>query len=192
MKRPSTRDRLLDAALRAFAGNGVDGTAIVELEEAAGLAPGSGGFYRYFRTKDEVLEAAVRREIDRVAAQRSAGRAVEGSADVGAWLGGEFDRALDTLSTIGPLIAILARERSRIPDLAREIAEQLVEGGARYDQGLVARARPDADRSGDAALGAVVVSAIVGYHLATDYFGWPPAGVDRAAFVTALVELVLP
>ncbi len=67
----TTRDRILDAALRAFATRGVDGTPITDLEEAAGLAPGSGGFYRYFKTKDEVLAEVVHREIDRVASENA-------------------------------------------------------------------------------------------------------------------------
>lgn len=186
----TTRDRLLDAALLAFASKGVDGTPITELEEAAGLAPGSGGFYRYYRTKDEVLDAAVRREIDRVTAERGADPAA-GIADRRAWLTAEFDRALDTLATLRPLIAVLARERARIPELAREIAEQLVEGGARHDQGLVTAARSGDGRRTDDGVGAVVISAVVGYHLAGDYFGAPPGGVDRDGFVAALVDLVL-
>jgi len=191
---PTTRDRLLDAALGAFAANGVDGTPIIELEEAAGLAPGSGGFYRYFRTKDEVLEAAVRREIDRVTARRSTDEENMAGATPTDWLTQQFGRALDTLGTIGPLIAILARERSRIPALAHEIAEELLAGGARYDQSLIASARPHrrpGSDTDDAALGAVLISAIVGYHLAGEYFGAPPAGVDRDRFVATLVDLVI-
>jgi hypothetical protein len=42
------------------------------------------------------------------------------------------------------------------------------------------------------ALGAVVLSALVGYHLTTEYFGGAPAGVDRERFVTALVDHVAP
>lgn len=190
---PTTRDRVLDAALRAFASKGVDGTPITELEEAAGLAPGSGGFYRYYRTKEEALDAAVRREIERVTAARAA--TTPDTTDGRAWLTAEFERALDTLATLGPLVAILARERERIPVLAREIAEQLVEGGARHDQGLVASVRSGtttATTTDDAAVGAVVISAVVGYHLAGEYFGAPPGGVTRADFVAALVDLVLP
>ena len=36
------------------------------------LAAGSGGFYRYFRTKDEALAAVVRREIDQLEARQAA------------------------------------------------------------------------------------------------------------------------
>lgn len=35
------------------------GTPIVKIEEAAGLALGSGAFYRHFRSKSELLDAAI-------------------------------------------------------------------------------------------------------------------------------------
>src|SRR5436190_14868024 len=47
------------AGLRLFAADGVAATPIVKIEEAAGLAPGSGAFYKHFRSKSELLDAAV-------------------------------------------------------------------------------------------------------------------------------------
>ncbi len=179
-----TRERLLDAALRSFAVLGVEGTVITDLEEAAGLAPGSGGFYRYFRTKDEVLDAVVRREIERITA-RGAGAPsppAPGGATSAATLRDELVAVLDGLGEIGPLIAILAREHGRIPGLAAEISRELI------DTDIAARKRQGLDR----AAGAVVLSALVGYHLSTDYFGGAPGGVGRDEFVDALVELLAP
>lgn len=181
-----TRDRLLDAALRAFAVDGVEGTPVTDLEHAAGLAAGSGGFYRYFRTKDEVLEAAVRREIERIRGARETAEPTTDPdrtqpAERRAAVAADIDRALDMLRTIGPLVAILARERERIPHLAKEIAEELVAGGVEHEQSVIGR--------GDA-VGAVALSATVGYHLATSYFGGPPAGVGRDEFVATLAELL--
>ncbi|MFN8052294.1 MAG: TetR family transcriptional regulator [Acidimicrobiales bacterium] len=193
-----TRERLLDAALAAFAVNGVEGTPVTELEQRAGLAPGSGGFYRYFRTKDEVLEAAVRREVARVRERRGpTAPADEGGGDdisggdARTNLRRDFEAALDTLHTVRPLIAILARERDRIPELATEIAEELVTGGVRHEQSLLATDDTHTRTATDA-LGSVAISALVGYHLATDYFGSPPAGVGRDEFVDTLVELFSP
>ena len=181
----TTRERLLDASLRSFASVGVEGTVITDLEKAAGLAPGSGGFYRYFRTKEEVLDAVVRREIDRVRAARSdhSGHSgPDGSGDTRAALAAELTASLGTLKTIGPLIAILAREHGRIPELAAEIAAELVDPDVRDVSGDRAR------RGGP--VNAVVLSALVGYRLSTDYFGAPPGGVDEGAFVEALLDLI--
>lgn len=58
-ERHPTATRLIAAALGLFAAHGVAGTTIVKIEEAAGLAPGSGAFYRHFRSKSELLDAAI-------------------------------------------------------------------------------------------------------------------------------------
>lgn len=50
---------MIEAALGLFAAHGVAGTTIVKIEQAAGLAPGSGAFYRHFRSKSELLDAAI-------------------------------------------------------------------------------------------------------------------------------------
>lgn len=187
-----TRDRLLDASLRAFATKGVEGTPIIELEEAAGLAPGSGGFYRYYRTKDEALDAAARREVERLDARRDQRPPIDAAADPRDGLAAAVHEWLDTLASIRRLIAVLARERDRIPDLAREISSHLVETWVRHDAAVAAAiAARGGEVDGDA-LGAVMISSVVGYHLATEYFGGPPAGVDRDRFVGAMVDLYLP
>jgi len=58
-ERHPTARRIITEALRLFAEHGIAGTPIVRIEEAAGLAPSSGAFYRHFASKEEVLEAAV-------------------------------------------------------------------------------------------------------------------------------------
>lgn len=58
-ERHPTAQRIINEALRLFAENGIAGTPIVRIEQAAGLAPSSGAFYRHFSSKAAVLEAAV-------------------------------------------------------------------------------------------------------------------------------------
>ena len=62
--RARTRALLLDAALRLFARQGVGATAIHEIAAEAGVANGT--FYNYFRTREEVLEAATVRLAERL------------------------------------------------------------------------------------------------------------------------------
>jgi AcrR family transcriptional regulator len=54
--RARTRAGLLDAAVRVFARKGVGDTAIHEIATEAGVS--SGSFYNYFRTRDELVDAA--------------------------------------------------------------------------------------------------------------------------------------
>ncbi|HYD09818.1 MAG TPA: helix-turn-helix domain-containing protein [Acidimicrobiales bacterium] len=58
-ERHPTATRLIKVALALFVDRGVDGTPIVRIEEAAGLAPGSGAFYKHFRSKQALLDAAI-------------------------------------------------------------------------------------------------------------------------------------
>lgn len=189
---PKTRERLLDAALRAFAIDGVAGTAITDLEDAAGLAPGSGGFYRYFKTKDEVLAAAVQREIERTLERHAERPAPSATDDPRKALTTDLLDALEVLRGLGPLMGVLAREHGRIPELAGQVADHLEAGGLRHDVerlgGLMASGGiPERDPG---VLGAVLTSALIGYYLSTGYFGGPPGGVGPERFVDELVDLV--
>jgi len=178
-----TRTRILDAALAQFVSRGVDSVAVTDLERAAGLSPGSGSFYRHFRSKRDVLAAVVAREIGRAEARRSS---IEPAAD----LKTEYTRALDALIAMRPLIAMLVREGTALPDIDR-IYQVLADGGARIDADdlrarMTAGVIPQRDPDGVAT---AVMMSIVGYHLAEQFFG-NPVGVDRDRFVKALASLV--
>jgi AcrR family transcriptional regulator len=62
--RERTRTLLLDGALRLFARKGVGATAIHEIAAEAGVANGT--FYNYFRTREDILEAASVRLAERL------------------------------------------------------------------------------------------------------------------------------
>ncbi|HTO09228.1 MAG TPA: TetR/AcrR family transcriptional regulator [Myxococcota bacterium] len=66
-KRARTRQQLLDAALRVLARVGTGGLSIQEITAEAGVANGT--FYNYFRTREELLEAAVVPLVQRLVAR---------------------------------------------------------------------------------------------------------------------------
>ena len=59
--RAQTRERLLDAALAIFLKDGIEGSSIEEVAEAAGYSRGA--FYSNFECKDDLLYAVLDREI---------------------------------------------------------------------------------------------------------------------------------
>ena len=71
--RDRTRALLLDAAARVFARKGAEGAAIHEITAEAGLANGT--FYNYFRSREELVEAASARLAERFHAEIAASRA---------------------------------------------------------------------------------------------------------------------
>ncbi|QLC24272.1 TetR/AcrR family transcriptional regulator [Parasphingopyxis algicola] len=62
MTAPSTRDRLIDAAFRVVARDGLDAASVKAIAAEAGVKPGL--LHYHFKTKDEVLEAAVERGLE--------------------------------------------------------------------------------------------------------------------------------
>src|SRR5437660_5443162 len=58
-----TRQRLLEAGMRLFAERGFRATSVGDIEEAVGLEPRRGALYKHFRSKQALLEAAVRMHL---------------------------------------------------------------------------------------------------------------------------------
>lgn len=56
-KKRETRDRIVSAGLAHFTKNGIEGTTIDDIAEAADV--GKGTIYNYFRTKEEIVVAFV-------------------------------------------------------------------------------------------------------------------------------------
>ena len=175
----------MDRSLELFARQGVAGTTVIEIEEAAGLSPGSGSFYRHFANKDEVLTAVIDREVARAAATREARIAEPEPLD------DTYRRTLDELARLQPLIEIVAREGRQRPDLLEPLQRVLADDGARAESALLADrmkrgeiAEADAD-----AVATVAMLALVGHHLAEHFFG-APIGADREQFVQTLARMV--
>lgn len=65
-REPSSRQRILDAALRLFGREGYEETSVAELARAAEVSKGL--VYHYFDTKRDVLEAVMARGTERLEA----------------------------------------------------------------------------------------------------------------------------
>jgi TetR/AcrR family transcriptional regulator, transcriptional repressor for nem operon len=55
----TTHDRILDEAARRFRADGIDNTSLLPLMKSLGLT--HGGFYAHFRSKQDLVEAALQR-----------------------------------------------------------------------------------------------------------------------------------
>ena len=63
-KSDRTRQRIVEAANRLFYHKGYNQTSFSDVVEAAGVPRGN--IYYYFKTKDEILEAAIRYRVERI------------------------------------------------------------------------------------------------------------------------------
>lgn len=189
-----TRERILDVAWDLFLRQGFVGTTVTQIEAAAGLSPGSGSFYRHFRTKQDVLRAVVDREVDRIDAERELGpEPDETGGDVRVALTVELSQRLQNLRRIHPLMLLIGREREHLGASTGNLGRLLVERNltlrsARLAGWMDAGAIPARDPD---ALAAVVLHALTGYHLSEAFFGRPPGGLSADAIVATLVDLVV-
>ena len=184
----------MDESLNLFATRGFDGTAVTDIEEASGLAPGSGGFYRHFKTKEAVLEAVVDRAIAQIQREQATRVGDVPSAPVldlephsAPAIAALIEGAISGLHDRRLLVALLARIHDRFPELEARVYDVMVAGS-------VARAAlrpvPFGDDPASQAEVAVVLSAIAGYHLSQDFFGRQVGGIEPAVFAAALANLI--
>jgi AcrR family transcriptional regulator len=99
-RREATRQRVLDAARVVFAERGVFGASIEDICDEGGFTRGA--VYSTFADKEDVLEALVEREHDRLFAHLDASfdaadREIAGAPDLAAAIGGVVDRILRSL-----------------------------------------------------------------------------------------------
>ncbi len=106
------RENLLDAASKGFRRKGFEGVKVAELMQEVGLT--HGGFYNYFKSKDELVasacDASLKRQSDRMKAMKG--------KDVSAELIAYIERYLSQASRDAPENACL------FPSLAADVSRQ--------------------------------------------------------------------
>lgn len=187
-----TRDRIMQVALTLFAEQGVAATPVTAIEAGAGLSPGSGAFYRHFKDKAALLAAVVDRELERVkkvpAAQVTQAPPELSATDA---LAVQLTADFDFLRELAPLIHILAWERTSNPRIAERVRDTMFDRSIDLGVADLLFRAPSAPVSKDPAAAAnVMLSAMIGYFLATEYFGSPAAEVDEARFAKMLAALL--
>jgi AcrR family transcriptional regulator len=191
----STRERIVAEALRLFAERGYAATSVAEIEAASGLSPGAGGLYRHFRSKEEVLAAAVREHITRTSKQITATfQQAAGLQDQPL-----VDR-LRLAATVGlgkmreeaDLIRVLFRDLDKFPNLITEMREGIVnplyDVIAKWLAGQPEMAGIDEDWD---AISLALGGAIVNYWLANDALYEPPKRIDEERFINSWARLAM-
>jgi AcrR family transcriptional regulator len=192
----STRERIVDEALRLFAERGYSATSVAEIEAAAGLSPGAGGLYRHFKSKYEVLAAAVNEHAARTKAQIA--ETLTEVTDVTGTIG--LEERLAHLCKAGlakvreerELTRVFFRDLGQFPELVTIVRECLLQ--PMFDA-ITAwfRAQPEyADAEIDwPGIAAVLGGAVVHYRLFQETVGEPPGRAERDRFIASWVRLAL-
>lgn len=171
------RQRLIEVATELFAEDGFEGTNIVRIQDAAGLAGGSGAMYKHFPSKRALFEAC----IDAVL-ERNAARLAEATPDTLAGdLAGVAVSGLRELETQRPVIRMLFRDGDRFPELRdrffREVTEPYFAAYARH-----ARRAGDDDPDASAL---VLLGSILSFELLAALFGRTPGKVTTERFAAS-------
>ncbi|WP_006245773.1 TetR/AcrR family transcriptional regulator [Mycolicibacterium tusciae] len=198
----SSRDRILAESLRLFGEQGYAGTSIAQIEQAAGLSPGSGALYRHFKSKDELLVQALQARV----------------LDRGQWaqfLAPDFS-VLAMLDLVAPdsdivdRLMVLCRIGLQRLDHDRDVTRILLRDNtapqdvlevARRDEhlvvlsvltrGLAELAGQDRVNEDWDALALVLQAALAHYWLVRDVFGGEhPSSIDPDRYLRAIAEMV--
>ncbi|MBT2235368.1 TetR/AcrR family transcriptional regulator [Nonomuraea sp. NEAU-A123] len=192
----STRERIIDEALRLFAERGYSATSVAEIEAASGLSPGAGGLYRHFKSKYEVLSAAINEHATRTRTQVADSLAelgdMEASADLEVRLSHLCRAGLAKVREESELTRVFFRDLSQFPELVAVVREGLLQ--PMFDAITTwFRAQPEYE---DAKLdwngiSAVLGGSVVHYRLFQETVGDAPGHAEKDQFVTAWVRLAV-
>lgn len=188
--KPSTRERILDSALRLFAEQGYQATSVGEIETAVGLKPRSGGLYKHFPSKRALLDAAMARRLDEI---ESLDQKIEmmpledlrSELILLARIGlAELDRERD-------LARVVMKEGHRFPELASSFHDIVVKRGHQIAAAWLAdrASRLDLKLNDPEAITQVLTDALVGQALQHAIFGERLETIERERFVAAWVDI---
>jgi AcrR family transcriptional regulator len=191
----STRERIVDEALRLFAEKGYAATSVAEIEAAAGLSPGAGGLYRHFRSKYEVLASAMHEHAARtrsqVAETLSRLNGLE-AAPLEERLSHVCHAGLAKVREESELTRVFFRDLSQFPELVAVVREGLLQpmfdAITTWFRDQPEYAETDLDWTG---VGAVLGGAVVHYRLFQETVGESPGHTDKERFVAAWTRLAM-
>jgi AcrR family transcriptional regulator len=187
----TTRDRIIDQAMRLFSQHGYAATSIAKIEAAAGLKPGAGGLYHHFDSKEAVLAAGVERQLARLDALREIRRVLAPLGDLKSELTLIARYALAELDSESDLLRLLASEARSRPELLRTAVDRLVsstfEGFAAW---IGERTEPPLSGEAAAATAALGLGSLLSSRLLRDVLGIPTP-VEDELLVETWVALML-
>lgn len=188
----TTRERILDEAMRLFGENGFKATTIVQIETAAGLTPGAGGIYHHFATKQSVLQAGVERHLQRLDALRDIRHVFADVGDLHTELTITARYVLTELDREAELLRILTTESRHQPQLLQDATERLVGATLRGFAGwLATRSKRHLTDDQALALATLSLGGLISTRLLEGALGLQQA-VDDEILVRTWVGLLAP
>jgi AcrR family transcriptional regulator len=176
----TTRERIVDEAMRLFSQHGYAATSIAKIEAAAGLTPGAGGLYHHFASKEAVLAAGIERQLSRLGALREIRHVLGSLGDLRAELTLTARYVLAELDSESELLRILASDARNRPELLTTAVEELISstftGFATWISEHAERPMADEEATTIAAFG---LGSLLSSRLLRDVLGIPALADDQ-------------
>jgi AcrR family transcriptional regulator len=188
----SGRERLLAEALKLFAAKGYAATSVAEIQQASGLAPGSGALYKHFGSKRELLEAAVAHRIDSIVDARTQYDAGEPkTAEQAVRTAGQL--IWGNLTQSEELIRVMLREPDQLGDLDSKSWQVITDNAyQRFADELTASNRAGRTRIPDPEAAAAVAIGSLSYAATLRALtGRSPGNIDDDRYFEAWVVQTL-
>jgi AcrR family transcriptional regulator len=183
----------MDAAMKLFAKHGFKATSVGAIEKEAGMAPRSGALYQHFKGKQQLLEAAVDREVagmDELAHAIAMFPLGDLRAEVtmlARWNLASLERRAELTRFVRREADLLPKRlRTKLYDrlVARPYAEIVAWLSARFREAGIDP--PDLD-----ALTLILLESMGAYRELNRVFGQVPADIDDDRFIAAWVDTAL-
>jgi AcrR family transcriptional regulator len=186
----TTRERIVDEAMRLFSDHGYKATTIARIEAASGLTPGAGGVYHHFQSKEAVLDAGIDRQLKRLRGLGAVRQVFTSLGDLRAELTLIARYILAELDEEAQLIRLLAFDARDGPAGLSTAAQRLTDASlAGFSSWIAERADPPLTAGEASALAGAGLGSLLSSRLLRDVLGVTPA-VDDAAFVDAWVHMM--
>ncbi|OBF63521.1 transcriptional regulator [Mycobacterium sp. 852002-51971_SCH5477799-a] len=198
----TSRQRIIAEALRLFGERGFAATTIAQIEEAAGLSPGSGALYRHFPSKDQLLYEAVGETLadrDQWAPYYEPDFSVVAMLEDAAPDADLIERlvllcqvGLGRLDHNRDVTRILMRDSSASAEVMEVFRRnEYLQVLSVISRGLAELAGPDHPGDDWDAAAVVVLSAVAHYWLIRDTFGGQhPAAIDEQRYLRSTAEML--
>ena len=158
-----------------FIERGFEGTTISEIERRVGLAVGTGSLNYHFKSKDELLRAAVEREIAvRMAEVQAQQAATSWPTDQRAQMVLALKMTLRHIRRFEPLRRLLQAEGERVPDLRTTVITAL-----HGTEALTWTREPER---------LTAIAALAGYSLFSNLANGPFESVSEDDFIATLAS----
>lgn len=187
----STRERLVNEAMRLFSVKGYEATSVSQIEAAAGLAAGSGALYHHFKSKEALLDAGIDRQLDRRRAMRDIRSLFAGLGDLQAELTVLGRYLLNVIDDEIELLQIAARTPTGRSDRLDTAYAALVDGiNAELGDWIAAWAPTMAAQDRDVVT-TLAINALLGSRLVTGLFSQSAPRIPDDRYLAEWTALVV-